>query len=138
MCCGKKIRVQEQPPASPKGLPGPIFQRTLLSSPPVFPRATNAPKGPPSGASQRGLPPPIFQRTAAPSNPSPQGATIGFSAPPSGAPEGNPTPQSTITIRETNEVCPKCAAKLGIQLRYSDRLRRHYEVKWCATCKEGR
>jgi hypothetical protein len=101
MCCGKKIRTQDQPPLPPRGLPPPPFRRSVLPSPPPLPRATIGPQSVPRG----------------------------LSAPPG---DGG----SSLSIRDTNEVCPKCACKLGVQLRYSDRLRRHYEVKWCPTCKE--
>ena len=103
MCCGKKLRVQEQPPILPRGLPPAPFQRTTSPSPALIPRAAIAPQSVPRGAPT--------------------------------APEGG---QSSLSIRDTNEVCPKCASKLGVQLRYSDRLRRHYEVKWCPACKESK
>lgn len=52
------------------------------------------------------------------------------------APKAPPFAPSNLTIKETSQIHPKCGAKIGVQLRYSDRLRRHYEVKWCPTCKE--
>jgi hypothetical protein len=47
-------------------------------------------------------------------------------------------PSTVFSIKEIDEVCPKCACKLAVQLRFSDRLRRYYETKWCPKCKEGR
>ena len=134
MCCGKKLRIQEQPPILPKGLPPPPFQRTSPPSPPPLPRATIAPKSVPRGGfgpPSTGLPDPLSQRSLSSSGPGLPGATIA----PQGGSGGSP---NSLTIKEINEVCPKCASKLGIQLRYSDRLRRHYEVKWCPACKEVR
>lgn len=130
MCCGKKIRTQDQPPATQRGLPPAPFQRTAPPSPPPLPRVTIGSPGVSRGF--RGASPPApFQRTASPSTPNAPEATIDAQDPPEGS-------QSSLSIRETNEVCPKCASKLGIQLRYSDRLRRHYEIKWCPTCKESK
>lgn len=127
MCCGKKIRTQEQPPITQRGLPPAPFQRTGISPSPALPRVTIGSPGVPRVAA----PPSPLQRSASPSGFPGPGATID----PQDAPKGL---ESSLAIRETNEVCPKCATKLGIQFRYSDRLRRHYEVKWCPTCKESR
>lgn len=88
-------------------------------------RTSDEPKLP-----SRGINAPIFGRASViPAPPTPRSIK----------PPTVPVKPSTVfSIKEIDEVCPKCACKLAVQLRFSDRLRRYYETKWCPKCKEGR